>query len=194
MKMASPDGSQEGWANQKLINMTNVTIQASNNASTAQKNSQSTEPATSTVSFSIKQIASDTYRAVIPPGNWVDTGVPVIASYRVYIKDTERNDSDKFILKVGGHQYPSQPIIMDGTLGAAVYVEEGPARFSPSLNVPYDFEDTVKIKADGDHAITVFIYLNQEEADPFANDPTHMALHAPSDTWFTNMRQKLARR
>lgn len=151
-----------------------------------------------TVAFSIKQTGDQFYRVVIPPGRWVDTGVPAVAGTLICVGDTEDNPRHKFIMRIAGIQQFSVRNVLANQWGAytGIHMSED-SRFTPYVIVTHEFRDTLKLKVDDEgsnEALTLNIYVDRERfSDPFYHIPGHMALHNESEQWFQMMIAKLAR-
>lgn len=169
-------------------------IQPRPNAERAKLPQQSTV-ARPQVRPSVRQVGQDAWRVMVSGDQWFDTGIPVVADWRLYIELLDGQfATHKWLTKIGGKVF--FPINGWGGVGGDFYIEEHNKYNRAALIVDYDFQDTLKFKLDGEgqaSLVELSVRVNKLNSCLLRKDEQHAALHSPHFEWAERMKEKLMR-
>lgn len=172
----------------------NEKVQAGPNAERS-KPPQQSAVATSHARPSVRQIGHDAWRVIVSGDQWFDTGIPVVADWRVYIELLDGQfATHKWLTKIGGKVF--FPVNGWGGVGGDFYIEEHNQYNRAALLVDYDFQDTLKFKLDDEgqaSQVELSIRVSKLNSCLLRKDEQHAALHSPHFEWAERMKEKLMR-
>jgi hypothetical protein len=131
---------------------------------------------------------ADAYKVILPRGEWYDTGIPVIANYNIYIKDSDFNNNKRWEYRLDNRiYYPSH----EGN--EAYYCDD---TFQERNGIRAGFIDTIKLRYPdgGSLYLTLYVYVRSRDGENCQDDidcKHHAAIHRSMEQKLVALRNKI---